>query len=55
VYRQLGRESEARAEIAAFEKLEKARKETSQVYSRTREGFSDVDPNPADTPNNQPQ
>ena len=55
VYRQLGRESDARVELAAFEKLEKARKETSQVYSRTRGGFSDIDPNPPDTPNNQPQ
>ena len=55
VYRQLGRESDARAELAVFEKLEKARKETSQVYSRTREGFSDIDPNPPDNPNNQPR
>jgi tetratricopeptide (TPR) repeat protein len=54
-YRQLGRESDARVELAAFEKLEKARKETSQVYSRTRGGFSDIEPNPSDTPNNQSQ
>ena len=55
VYRQLGRESDGRVELAAFEKLEKARKETSQVYSRTRGGFSDIEPNPSDTPNNQSQ
>jgi len=55
VYRQLGRESEARVELAAFEKLEKARKETSQVYSRTRGGFTDIDPAQANTPDNRPQ
>jgi tetratricopeptide (TPR) repeat protein len=52
VYRQLGRESDARRKLAAFEKLEKARKQTEQVYSRIRRGFSDTDPDEADTPSN---
>jgi tetratricopeptide (TPR) repeat protein len=55
VYRQLGREADACRELATFEKLDKARQQTSQVYSRMRYGFSDTDSGNANTSNNRPQ
>jgi tetratricopeptide (TPR) repeat protein len=52
LYQQVGRKSDARREFAAFEKLQRARKETSQVYSPMRSEFSDTDE--ADNSNNRP-
>jgi tetratricopeptide (TPR) repeat protein len=43
VYRQMGREADSRRELAAFEKLEKLRKQIDQVYLRARAGFPESD------------
>lgn len=50
VYRKLGREADARRELAAFERLEKARKQTDQVYLQTRGEFPEIDPQGVDAP-----
>jgi tetratricopeptide (TPR) repeat protein len=44
LYRQLGREADARRELAVFEKLEEARKQIDQVYLRTRPAFGEAGP-----------
>jgi len=43
LYRQLGREAEARQELEAFQKLEESRKQIDEVYQRTRPGLPETD------------
>jgi tetratricopeptide (TPR) repeat protein len=43
LYRQLGREIEARQELEAFRELEESRKQLDEVYQQTRPGFPETD------------
>jgi tetratricopeptide (TPR) repeat protein len=52
IYRELGREADARREFEAFAKLQGARREIDQLYLRTRPAFEETDSQSHDTPNN---
>jgi tetratricopeptide (TPR) repeat protein len=52
LYREMGREADARRELEAFERLEELRKQIDQVYFRTRPGFPENDLTGPNTPQN---